>query len=147
MVVFSDSPVCDTTQTTEAGLQIIEMAASFTVVGYDWEADDLMTFRLDDGGRVLIMEGNAFQFDANSSSPNPVCTTNMDCARFRIEGVDVADIQVCAMHAMLSCLPPHYPYCCPFLQTPTLTTPRFRRDSAFRRPQARAAPHVRVCCG
>jgi hypothetical protein len=66
---------------------------SNTIVGYEWESNISVVFRTDNGERIMVADGSAWQFDEGSTTAHPVCTTNLECARLKVSGLDIDNIQ------------------------------------------------------
>jgi len=83
-------------------------SVSYTVLGYEWTSQHDMFFLLSDGGELRIADGNAWYVtpddgegsedtepigtgkgEGTSRIPDVICLTNMECAQFKVDGVDI----------------------------------------------------------
>ena len=84
---------------------------TYMVTGYEWFSEASMKFATSEGVHIWIVQGNAWALDDASPVPTQICSTDMECARFRVEGIIKRTLE--EMHsqmAELRCEPqPHSP--------------------------------------
>lgn len=73
---------------------------TYMITGYEWFSEASMKFATSEGVHIWIVQGNAWALDDASPVPTQICSTDMECARFRVEGIDVdAVIARAELHA------------------------------------------------
>ena len=72
----------------------------FEIRGDNLNSSSHVTFHTTDGSRVLVGNGEAWMYDPWQHDsfgqplglPTPLCSTNMECARLKVEGVNIEDL-------------------------------------------------------
>ena len=69
-----------------------DVKEAYTVQGYEWFSPVMMFFKLQEGGQVQISDGDAWYSPANGGLPIAICSTNVECAQFKVSGIDVDEL-------------------------------------------------------